>query len=372
MVSKNFRNTYGIQDLRKLDINKINTSLKSDIITNGTNCKSLEKLICKKTGSKYSVVCNNGTSAIMMALIALKTKKKIHIIIPNINFVASANIASIIGANIILCDVNSNTGMLDIPALKKVIKKCKEKKITPDFLMPIHYAGDVLDIKNISIFCEKRKMWYRVEPNGEILSLDSTFNHQLWFAMSGFLIIKAQQNKEIENRCLRFFNVISENLKLSNNGRIGQTVKLGFKEDVIKYNLKRIVRKNELQYIKLKEIGYHAFNTYAFSIIYDLYPNLKFFKTNDYRKIINYINSSEYKNNIYISNYGFKYNPPGFEVLKTYNTHESILNNSVEFIDGLLNFHLENNYDNMKCSFTRNVHDKNTSAARIYELSSSF
>ena len=158
MVKKNFRNTYGIQDLRKLDLDKINTSLKSDIITNGNNCKNLEKLICNKTGSKYSVVCNNGTSAIMMALIALKTKKKIHIIIPNINFVASANIASIIGANIILCDVNSNTGMLDISSLKKVIEKCKEKKITPDFLMPIHYAGDVLDIKNISIFCKKRKI----------------------------------------------------------------------------------------------------------------------------------------------------------------------------------------------------------------------
>ena len=234
---------------------------------------------------------------------------------------------------------------------------------------------DVLDLASevflLHPFSEKKNMWYRVEPTGAVLTLDKTFNHQLWFAMSGFLIIKAQQNKEIENRCLRFFNVISENLKLSNNGRIGQSVKLDLIEDVIKYNLKRIVRKNELQYIKLKEIGYHAFNTYAFSIIYDLYPNLKFFKTNDYRKN-SFKNSSEYKNNIYNSNYGFKYNPPGFEVLKTYNTHESILNNSVEFIDGLLNFHLENNYDNMKCSFTRNVHDKNTSAARIYELSSSF
>ena len=235
---------------------------------------------------------------------------------------------------------------------------------------------DVLDLASevflLHPFLEKKNMWHRVEPTGAVLTLDMTFNHQLWFAMSGFLIIKAQQNKEIENRCLRFFNVISENLKLSNNGRIGQSVKLGFKEDVIKYNLKRIIRKNELQYMKLKEVGYHAFNTYAFSIIYDLYPNIKFFKTDDYKRIINYINCSEYKNNIYNSNYGFKYNPPGFEVLKTYITHESILKNSFEFIDGLLNFHLENNYDNMKCSFTRNVHDKNTSAARIYELSSSF
>jgi len=220
-------------------------------------------------------------------------------------------------------------------------------------------------------FVEKRKMWHRVEPNGEVLNLDLTFNHQLWFAMSGFLIINSRKNNVIEKRCKDFFNSIPKNLKVSINGRIGQSVKLGFKEDIIKYNLKKILRRNQLQYMKLKEIGYHAFNTYAFSIIYDLYPNLDFFKTVDYKKIINYINSMEYKNNIYDSNYGFKYNPPGFEVYKTFKTHESILNNSTEFIDDLLSYHIENNYDNGSCSFMKNVHDKNTSAARIYELSSS-
>ena len=128
MKSINFRSTYGIQDLRKINFRKINENLKSNIITNGKNCEKLEKLICKKTGSKFSVVCNNGTSALMMALIALKKKKIINIIVPNINFVALANIATIIGANLILCDVNAKTGMVDIFCLKKIVEKCKKKK----------------------------------------------------------------------------------------------------------------------------------------------------------------------------------------------------------------------------------------------------
>jgi len=158
MKSINFRSTYGIQDLRKVNFKKINESLRSDIITNGENCKNLEKLICKKTASKFSVVCNNGTSALMMALIALKKKKFINIIVPNINFVSIANIASIIGANLILCDVNPKTGMVDISTLKKIIEKCKKKKVTPDFFIPIHYAGDVLDMKKINNFCKKEKI----------------------------------------------------------------------------------------------------------------------------------------------------------------------------------------------------------------------
>ena len=122
----------------------------------------------------------------------------------------------------------------------------------------------------------------------------------------------------------------------------------------------------------LKEVGYHAFNTYAFSTINKLYPDLEFFKTNSYKKILNYLKSDEYKKNIFLSEYGFKYNPPGFEFLKTYNTHRVFLDNSDEFLHKLLKYHISSNYDIANHSFTSNVHDANTSAARIYELSSSF
>ena len=168
-------------------------------------------------------------------------------------------------------------------------------------------------------------MWHRVQPNGDVLSLDLTFNHQLWFSMAGFKILNIKHNKIIKDRCLSFFNAISSNVKVSKNGRIGQAVKQGFKEDFIKFNLKKILRKNEIEYMKLKEVGYHAFNTYAFSEIYSIYPKIPFFKTNLYSKIIKYISSKEYINNIYNSKYGFKYNPPGFEVLRTYLINKKIL-----------------------------------------------
>ena len=220
-------------------------------------------------------------------------------------------------------------------------------------------------------FCDKKNLWHRVEPNGQILSIDATFNHQLWFAMSGLKIVKSQNNKLIKKRCFDFFNSIDKNLKIYNNGRIGQSIQLGFKEDIIKYNLKKIIKRDQLKYMKLKEIGYHSFNTYAFSIIYELYPNIDFFKSSSYTKILNYLSSNEYIENIYISEYGFKYNPPGFEVLKTYLINKSYLSNISYFVEELLDHHLKNNYNDRNFSFNNNVHDKNTSSARIYELSSS-
>ena len=80
----------------------------------------------------------------------------------------------------------------------------------------------------------------------------------------------------------------------------------------------------------------------------------------------------DYLINIYNSTYGFKYNPPGFEVLRTYLTHKELLAGSEHFVKSLLNFHIKNNYNHEVSGFTKNVHDENTSAARIYELSTSF
>lgn len=103
-----------------------------------------------------------------------------------------------------------------------------------------------------------------------------------------------------------------------------------------------------------------------------MYPKIEFFNTDLYSKIIKYLSSKEYMESIYITTYGFKYNPPGFEVLRTYLTHKKLFTNFEHFVKDLLNFHISNNFNDKQFSFTRNVHDKNTSCARLYELSTSF
>jgi len=220
-------------------------------------------------------------------------------------------------------------------------------------------------------FSEKKYIWNRVELNGEILSFDLTFNHQLWFAMSGFLILKYAENKKIEKRCLSFMEEIMKNLKVSNKGRIYHVVKTNFINDVLKYNLKKLFRKKQMDYMKLKEIGYHSFNTYAFSKILSIYPNLDFFKTKTYKKIITYIISKEYNQEILKSHYGFPYNPPGFESYFTFKSNYHLLEKCENQILNLLKIQIENNYDATNNNFSKNVHDKNTSFARIYELAES-
>ena len=117
---KSLVNYYGLQDFTNTPKDIIKKIIKLNIVTNGKYCISLEKKISKLVGSKYSVVCNNGTSALMMAILSLKLKN-IVAIIPNINFVASASILSLIKAKFIFCDVNFKTGMVDTENHKKPI-----------------------------------------------------------------------------------------------------------------------------------------------------------------------------------------------------------------------------------------------------------
>ena len=93
----------------------------------------------------------------MMSILALN-KKNIIAILPNINFVASANIISLLKGKIILCDVNKNTGMVDFVSFKKILNICKKKKIKPNIFIPIHYGGDVLDLEKINNLCRINKI----------------------------------------------------------------------------------------------------------------------------------------------------------------------------------------------------------------------
>lgn len=157
MSNKLSLTNYGLHDLSKLDFNNIKKSLKNKFITNDKICSELEKKISNFTKSKYAVVCNNGTSALMMSILATGIKD-IVAIVPNINFVGIASIISLLKGKIIFCDVNQETGMADKKSLESIIKKCKKKKIKPNIFIPIHYAGKYLDINQFVSTCKLEKI----------------------------------------------------------------------------------------------------------------------------------------------------------------------------------------------------------------------
>ena len=120
---------YSKQYIDKFDIEKVVQSLKSELITTGPYVDKLEKDFKKYFNTKYVMACSSGTTALYMAMKALDIKRGDVVIMPTINFVASSNVASLLGAKIYLCDVDSNTGQITPQKLLDCIKINKLKKI---------------------------------------------------------------------------------------------------------------------------------------------------------------------------------------------------------------------------------------------------
>lgn len=120
---------YNKQYLDKSDLLEVQRSLKGRLITTGPYVQKLEKKLKKYFNTKNAIICSSGTSAIFMALKSIELKSRDNIIIPAINFIASVNMAEMLGANIYLADVDSETGQMTPKTLKDCIRRNKLKKV---------------------------------------------------------------------------------------------------------------------------------------------------------------------------------------------------------------------------------------------------
>tara|TARA_X000000950_G_scaffold288490_1_gene405517 strand:+ start:3731 stop:4885 length:1155 start_codon:yes stop_codon:yes gene_type:complete len=143
--------SYGGQYLDSSDIKAVTKSLRKKIITSGNSINKFEKKISKFLNCKYATVCNSGTSAIFLSLKSIKLKKKDTILMPAINFISSYNVAKILGAKVILVDVDKFTGQITPEKIEECCKKNNLKKFKALIVMynggyPIN-ADKYLNIK---------------------------------------------------------------------------------------------------------------------------------------------------------------------------------------------------------------------------------
>ena len=204
-------------------------------------------------------------------------------------------------------------------------------------------------------------VWHRVEPDGKVLSIDNTFNHQLWFAASA--ASAGEENKEVNNRINRFIKKLSDNWNTAQNGRIIHSLLTG-KKRKLREGVKRIIKPRYKKEIVLKEIGYQTFNLYAFAMLIDAGFQ---FSDDVYRRLkksVNYMQSKEFKKLIYLTKYSFSYNPPGWEIPYIISVFKPEATNDRHY---WMNQQLKHSYDSKDKSMSLNTADPHTHNARIYE-----
>lgn len=134
----------------------VNDVLDSNRLSYGPYCKRLEGEFAKIHESRYGVLSNSGTSALQVALAALKELHGWHdgdeVIVPAVTFVATANIVLHNNMRPVFVDVEKEYYEID-PALL-------EKKITPRTraIIPVHLFGLPCDMAPILQIAKKHRL----------------------------------------------------------------------------------------------------------------------------------------------------------------------------------------------------------------------
>tara|TARA_Y100000816_G_scaffold290657_1_gene279888 strand:+ start:2541 stop:3707 length:1167 start_codon:yes stop_codon:yes gene_type:complete len=144
----------GRQFISQKDFSRVKQALKSRYLSNGPINKLFENKIANLIQSKYAISCNSGTSALFLALKSINVCKKDIVILPSINFVASTNMVSMLGAKFFLADVDPSTGQISVNSVRECIKKNKIKKVKA--IINMYLGGSPREIK--SFYNLKKKL----------------------------------------------------------------------------------------------------------------------------------------------------------------------------------------------------------------------
>ena len=134
---------YGHQYINEEDVKAVLAALQSDYMTQGPLIGQFEKDFANYLGVKYACVVSNGTAALHLCAMALDIKPGDKIITTPITFVASANGFRYQGAEVVFCDIDPKTFLMDLDKLETILKA--SPKGTYKAVVPVDFAGYPID-----------------------------------------------------------------------------------------------------------------------------------------------------------------------------------------------------------------------------------
>lgn len=137
---------YGRQTIEADDIEAVARVLKSGWLTTGPQVAAFEEQLANRTGARYAVACSSGTAALHLAALALEWGAGDEVIVPAMTFLATANAARYVGAEVVFADVNPETGLLDAAGIEQALARARR----PKAVIPVHLNGQCVDMEAVA------------------------------------------------------------------------------------------------------------------------------------------------------------------------------------------------------------------------------
>tara|TARA_B100000315_G_C14528745_1_gene565124 strand:- start:35 stop:1078 length:1044 start_codon:yes stop_codon:yes gene_type:complete len=225
-------------------------------------------------------------------------------------------------------------------------------------------------------FNERLGLWHQLGVDGSTGPIIDTYNQQVWFALSGYLIDEnGYYNPIIEKRIDNFLKNVFNNLYLYRSGLICHGIpKRKLKDESSFSNYLEINVKKMGKSFYEQSVGYHSFNLYAYSVLSRLSDDWdnRLRLNNKFHKALKFVLKNKYENALENNVYALQYNPTGIELAYTIITFSDI----VEDVHGLdanalatywLNKQFKAHFSMRDSYLNRNTVDANILSARLYE-----
>jgi UDP-4-amino-4,6-dideoxy-N-acetyl-beta-L-altrosamine transaminase len=139
---------YGRQTIEDDDISAVVEALKSDFLTTGPRVEAFETAFAETVGARCAVACSNGTAALHLAMLALEVQPDEVVIAPSITFLATANCARYVGAEVVFADVDPLSGLMTPETLAEALTRVGDRKLRA--VLPVHLRGDAADLPGLA------------------------------------------------------------------------------------------------------------------------------------------------------------------------------------------------------------------------------
>jgi UDP-4-amino-4,6-dideoxy-N-acetyl-beta-L-altrosamine transaminase len=145
-VADNFL-PYGRQTIEDDDIAAVTAALRDDFLTTGPRVEAFETAFAETVGARHAVACANGTAALHLAMLALDVQPGEVCIAPSITFLATANCARYVGAEVVFADVDPETGLMTPETLAGALTRLDGRRLRA--VLPVHLRGDVAELPGL-------------------------------------------------------------------------------------------------------------------------------------------------------------------------------------------------------------------------------
>lgn len=201
---------YGRQIIERDDVDAVVGTLQSGWLTTGPMVSSFEAEFADYVDANYAVAVANGTAALHIAMLAAGIGRGDEVIVPAITFVASANAARYVGADVRFADVDPSTFLIDPESVRSLVSERTKAIVPVDYAgMPCDYnalrqIADEHDLLIIEDACHAPGAIYQGKRIGSIADMTAFSFHPVKHITTGEGGMVTTQSEQLRDRLVSF------------------------------------------------------------------------------------------------------------------------------------------------------------------------